>query len=101
MAKLWKGDAGKVRRRVLGGIDARMKKRAGESDLGALWTGDMSITHGWTGCKKADAQHNQAVLYATALGVTLEEAIARRDRQVAAMEAAGTPFRPGKGYLTA
>jgi hypothetical protein len=103
MANRWKGEAGKIRRRVLGAIDARMKKRVGESDLGRLWTGDPPImSRGWFNASgyaagaRDSAAYNQAVLYAAALGVSLEEAQTRIAAQLATV---GDTFQPGKGYV--
>ena len=99
MATKWIGEAGKVRRRVLGAVDKRAKKKIGESDLGRLYTGDSSLLSGWSGSvSQGDRYHNQAVLYAVALGVTFEDAQARIARQ---HEVVGSHFMPGKGYVTA
>jgi hypothetical protein len=103
MANKWKGEAAKIRRRVLGAIDARMKKRVGESDLGRLWSGDSPLmSRGWVNASgyaaraRENAAHNQAVLYAVALGVSLDDAQARIAAQLATV---GDTFQPGKGYV--
>jgi hypothetical protein len=100
----WKGEAGKVRRKVLGAVDARMKKKVGESDLGRLYAGDYPLfARNWPGLvtgrgARDNREHSQAVLYAAALGVTLEDAQARIAGQAAVV---GSTFVPGKGYVTA
>jgi len=108
MATTWKGEAGKLRRRVLGAVDTRMKKKAGESDLGRLYTGDNPILfRRWHSGLKTGAvarenrARNQAVMYAAALDVTLDDAQARIARQMERAEASGVPFLPGKGYTVA
>jgi len=99
VAPKWTGEAGKVRRRVLGAVDRGMKKKVGESDLGRLYSGDSSLLSGWSGSMSHSEgrDHNQAALYAVALGVTFEDAQARIARQ---HELVGDRFIPGKGYVT-
>jgi hypothetical protein len=104
MAKMWKGEAGKVRRRVLGGIDSRVRGNVGQSDLGRIWAGDTPIRSGHKDLREDTREPKdlwQARLYAAARGVTLEEALERRDRQLDMVREAGTPFIAGKGYTTA
>jgi hypothetical protein len=98
----WKGEAGKVRRKVLGAVDARMKKKIGESDLGRLYAGDYPLfARNWPGLvtgrgARDNRERNQAVLYAAALGVSLEDAQARIAQQ---RETVGDTFVPGKPAL--
>ena len=87
----WKAEGRKVRNATLRAINARMKKRVGESDLGRIMKGGRTVMLGHKTESKAGPHENQARLYAQALGVTLEDAQARIARHEVSLKKADQP----------
>ena len=81
----------KIQKATLRAIDARMKKRVGESDLGRLYRGEMLHCRDARCHYSADMDENQASLYAQALGVSLEDAQARIASHRRILRDAGQP----------
>ena len=90
----WKGESRKVRSKTLASVNARMKKRVGESDLGRLTEHAAREARSRIGGRRTPDNYGAVSLYAEALGVTLFEAGARIAAQHARLAEQGEPFVP-------
>jgi hypothetical protein len=89
---VWKGEGRKVRTKTLNAINARMKGKVGESDLGRAHSQSSSCLKGWIYRESGESvSSHQARLYAAALGVPLADAQARIARQESILAEAGQP----------
>lgn len=85
MAKrIWTGEAAKVRRKTLTSIDRRCTKKVGESLLGSHFSAAKA--------KAARAKQNQILLYAEAMGISIDHAADRVFNQEARLERLGEPW---------
>lgn len=84
MARLWTGEAAKVRRKTLTSIDKRCTKKPGESLLGSHFSAAKA--------KAALAKRRQTYLYAEAMGISFEQAAYRVAAQEARLAQLGEPW---------
>lgn len=92
MARLWTGEAAKIRRKTLAAINTRCKKRVGESDLGRVLKGLTCLHSMPPNAPRMSKADMHVRMYADAMGVDVFEAGAIVARQKNRLARLGEPW---------